>query len=92
MQSPYCGSMEAVNDRIREAVRIELARRASNQAELAEKVGVSKQYISDVMRARAGKVPAVWQRILDELDLDLVVRPRAASTSASPGILEEESR
>ena len=68
--------MGTVNDRIREAVRVELARRASNQAELAEKVGVSKQYISDVMRARAGKVPAVWQRILDELDLELVVTKR----------------
>ena len=68
--------METVNDRIREAVRVELAKRASNQAHLAEKVGVSKQYISDVMRARAGKVPAVWQRILDELDLELIVRSR----------------
>lgn len=69
--------MGTVNERIREAVRVELARRASNQAQLADKVGVSKQYISDVMRARAGNVPAVWQRILDELDLDLVVVPKA---------------
>lgn len=68
--------METVNDRIREAVRVELARRASNQAQLAEKVGVSKQYISDVMRARAGKVPAVWQRILEELDLEVVVQKK----------------
>ena len=77
MYCSYCVSMEAVNDRIREAVRVELARRASNQAELAKKVGVSKQYISDVMRARAGKVPTVWQRILDELDLELVVTPKS---------------
>ena len=68
--------MATVNERIREAVRIELARRASNQAQLAEKVGVSPQYVSDVMRARAGNVPAVWQRIFDELDLDLVVVPK----------------
>lgn len=68
--------MGTVNERIREAVRVEIARRASNQAHLAEKVGVSKQYISDVMRARAGNVPAVWQRIFDELDLDLVVVPK----------------
>ena len=68
--------MATVNERIREAVRIELARRASNQAQLAEKVGVSPQYVSDVMRARAGNVPAVWQRIFDELELDLVVLPK----------------
>ena len=68
--------MATVNERIREAVRIELARRASNQARLAKKVGVSPQYISDVMRARAGNVPDVWQRIFDELGLDLVVVPK----------------
>lgn len=68
--------MEHVNERIREAVRIELARRASNQAKLAEKVGVSKQYISDVMRGKAGNVPAVWQKVFDELELEVFVRPR----------------
>jgi transcriptional regulator with XRE-family HTH domain len=71
--------MSTVNDQIRQAVRIELARRDSNQARLAERVGVSKQYINNVMRARAGKVPAVWQRILDELDLELVVRPKSGA-------------
>ncbi len=68
--------MATVNESIRQAVRIELARRDSNQARLAEKIGVSKQYINNVMRARAGNVPAVWQRILDELGLELVVRPK----------------
>ena len=68
--------MATVNERIRQAVRIELARRDSNQAQLADKVGVSRQYINNVMRARAGNVPAVWQRIFDELELDLVVTKR----------------
>jgi len=66
--------MATVNERIRQAVRIELARRDSNQAKLAKQVGVSPQYVSDVMRARAGNVPEVWQRIFDELGLELVVR------------------
>jgi transcriptional regulator with XRE-family HTH domain len=69
--------MTTVNERIRQAVRIELARRDSNQAKLAKQVGVSPQYISDVMRARAGNVPEVWQRIFDELDLELVARPKS---------------
>ena len=68
--------MDIVNARIREAVRMELARRETNQAQLAEKVGVSRQYVNNVMRARAGNVPEVWQRILDELDLELVVQSR----------------
>lgn len=64
--------MEAVNEKIREAVRVELARRNSNQAALAEKVGVSPQYLSDVMRGKSGNVPAVWSRIFEELGLNLV--------------------
>ena len=68
--------MEPVNDKVRQAVRIELARRDSNQAKLADRIGVSRQYVSDVMRGKAGRVPAVWQKILDDLDLEVVVRPK----------------
>ena len=71
--------MEPVNDKVRQAVRIELARRDSNQAKLADRIGVSRQYVSDVMRGKAGRVPAVWQKILDDLDLEVVVRPKERS-------------
>jgi len=64
--------MEPMNEKIREAVRIELARRNSNQAALAEKVGVSPQYLSDIMRGKSGNVPAVWSRIFEELGLSLI--------------------
>jgi len=65
--------MELMNERIREAVRVELARRKSNQARLADEVGVSRQYISDLMSGRSGNVPGVWERIFDELGLELTV-------------------
>ena len=68
--------MPSVNQRIREAVRVELARRDTNQAKLAERIGVSRQYVNNIMRARAGNVPTVWQRIFDELGLELVVRAK----------------
>ena len=70
--------MDAVNDQIRRAVRVELARRDQKQARLAERVGISRQYLNDVIRGKAGNVPAVWQRILDELELELEVRRRDA--------------
>lgn len=72
----YRVNMTTVNERIRQAVRVELARRDTNQAQLAEQVGVSRQYVNNLMRARAGNVPEVWQRILDALDLELVVQPK----------------
>lgn len=68
--------MEPMNERIREAVRIELAKRRASQAQLADEVGVSRQYISDLMNGKSGNVPAVWSRIFDELDLELAVTPK----------------
>jgi len=68
--------MEPMNERIRKAVRIELASRRSNQAELARKVGVSPQYVSDIMSGKTGNVPTVWSRIFDELGLELTVKPK----------------
>lgn len=65
-----------MNERIRQAVRIELARRNTNQANLADKVGVSRQYLSDIMRGKSGNVPAVWARIFEELGLELVTQTK----------------
>jgi len=65
--------MEPMNERIREAVRVELARRRSNQTRLAHQVGVTPQYISEIMSGRSGNVPTVWGRIFDELGLELTV-------------------
>ncbi len=72
----YRVSMDHVNDRIRQAIRIELARRDAKQSRLAESIGVSRQFLNNVLRGKAGNVPDVWQKILDELDLELVVRPK----------------
>ncbi len=68
--------MEPMNERIREAVRIELARRDWNQARLADTIGVSRQYLSEIMRGKAGNVPAVWGKVFDELGLELVAKRR----------------
>lgn len=71
-----------MNDRIREAVRVELARRKSTQARLAEEVGVSRQYISDIMSGKSGNVPSVWSRIFDELGLELTIKPKGEQGEA----------
>lgn len=74
---PYHVNMEPMNDSIREAVRVELARRRSTQARLADEVGVSRQYISDIMSGKSGNVPSVWSRIFEQLGLELIVVPKA---------------
>lgn len=67
----------SVNDAIRTAIRIELAKRRMNQSQLAEHVGVSKQHMSKLMGGKVGNVSEVWQRIFDELGLELTVTSKA---------------
>ncbi|MEM7735559.1 MAG: helix-turn-helix transcriptional regulator [Deinococcota bacterium] len=64
-----------MNDVIRQQVRDELAKRDMNQSQLAAKIGVSRQYLSNVLRGVSGKTPSIWQQLLDELELELVVQP-----------------
>lgn len=68
--------LDTMNDQIRQAVRVELAKRNSRQTELADRLGVTRQYVSSLMRGETGNVPDVWQRIFDELGLELVVKPK----------------
>lgn len=68
--------MISMNDRIREEVRVALARKAINQSELAERIGISKQYLNAYMNGKAGNVPRLWSKVFDELGLELVVRPK----------------
>ena len=65
-----------VNDHIRQAIRIELAKRNMKQTELAEKMGMSKQYLNRVMLGQIGKIPKTWEKLLEEFDLELVVRSK----------------
>ena len=64
-----------MNEQIREGVRIALAKRNMNRVELARAVGVSPQYLSQILNGQRGDVPEAWQRIFDELGLELVVKP-----------------
>jgi transcriptional regulator with XRE-family HTH domain len=65
--------MTEMNEHIRQAIRIEMARRNLRQKELAERAGVSKQYLSQVLSGKAGNVPDSWEKILGSLGLRLVV-------------------
>lgn len=71
--------MTDMNERVREEVRVAMARRNINQSKLAETIGVSRQYLSDYMSGKAGDMPRLWQKVLDELGLELVVQAKKFS-------------
>ena len=65
--------MVGMNDQIREAIRVQMARKDMTQAKLAEKAGVSKQYIHKLVRGKTGNLSESWTKILDALELRLSV-------------------
>jgi ribosome-binding protein aMBF1 (putative translation factor) len=72
----YPVNMLAMTDKIREAIRIELARRDMSQVDLAKKVKRTPQQINNVVRGESAKLPDVWSDIFDALGLELTVQPK----------------
>ena len=79
-----------MNKTIRAAVKQVITEQDKTQAELAETIGVSRQYVSHMLRGERGDVPASWQKMLDELGLELTVQPKR-SASGLPYSGDEET-
>ena len=65
-----------MNDRIRHTIKVELAKRSMNQTDLAKELGISKQHVNRALTGDLGKVPPIWERILEHMGLELTVRPK----------------
>ncbi|WP_034342302.1 hypothetical protein [Deinococcus misasensis] len=67
-----------MNEDIRKAIQEVLHQRHISQADLARKLEKTPQEISRALKdpIKGGKIPELWQSILDELDLEMVIRPR----------------
>jgi predicted transcriptional regulator len=71
-----------MTDEIRAAVVARLTERGLNRTELAHISGKTPQAISRALHGGkdgGGQVPGIWLSILDALDLELVVQPKARS-------------
>jgi ribosome-binding protein aMBF1 (putative translation factor) len=71
--------MATMTEEIREAVRVELAKRKWSQSELARRIDKTPQFISQIMGSERGDVPDYWQSIFDALGLELTVVPKSSS-------------
>ena len=69
-----------MNTTVRAKVKEAIRERQLTQSELAERLGVERQYVSLMLTGKRGGVPDKWQALLDELGLELtVVLKRSAS-------------
>jgi ribosome-binding protein aMBF1 (putative translation factor) len=77
--------MMTMTEQIREAVRVELAKRKWSKSELARRIDKTPQFISQIMGSERGDVPDYWQSIFDELGLELIVVQKTSSTVRTKG-------
>ena len=67
--------MNVMTDDVREAVRIQMAKRNWRQKDLAGDTGVSKQYLSQMLSGKAGNTPDAWEKVFQSLGLRLIAVP-----------------
>lgn len=68
--------MVNMTEHLRQEVRVAMIRQRINQTELAEKAGLSRQHVSNLLTGHRGKLPEAWEKVLDSLNLQLTVEPK----------------
>lgn len=68
--------MTGMNDRVRDAVKETMKQRELSQGELARRLSVERPSITRLLSGTSGKVPQLWQEVLDELGLELIAVPK----------------
>ena len=67
-----------MTDEIRHAVKVALAQKRLTQGQVAERVGITPQHLSRMMQGDRSNVPEAWQKVFDELGLELSVRSKGS--------------
>lgn len=73
--------MNSVNDTIRETVKNRMRARDLTQRELARRTDMHETNLARLLAGRSGKINEGWQRVLDELGLELVAVPKSVDLS-----------
>lgn len=67
-----------MTDELRKALRAFLKEQGISQAELAALIGTDRHAVCRALTTN-GKVPVIWQQMLDALGLELVLRNKQAA-------------
>lgn len=65
-----------MNGAIRAKVRKRISEQGKTQTAIAQEIGVQRQYLGRMLNEQVGDVPPSWDRLLNALDLELVVQPK----------------
>jgi predicted transcriptional regulator len=68
--------MNSMTDSIREMVRESMNQQGISTYRLAQLTEIEQPNVTRLLKGRSGKIPDSWQKILDALDLELVVQSK----------------
>lgn len=77
-----------MNGQIRQMVNIELAKRDIKQVDLASKLGMKRQYLSEMLNGNIAAIPKSWQKVFEELELEFLVVPKKRVDEIKEGLLD----
>jgi predicted transcriptional regulator len=70
----YMGMTDEIRQKVRDAMR----EQGLSTYKLADKVGTSQPNIARILTGRSGSIPALWEKTLDALGLELVAKKKGA--------------
>lgn len=62
-----------MDDKIRQIIEKEMNTQGLNQSKLAEKIGMTRSAVNQIMTGRRGKIPVTLEAVLNGLGLHLAV-------------------
>lgn len=65
--------MDSMTNSIREAIKVYLTRKNIKQTDIAKRRGLKNSEVSNALNGWAYQMPRVWQEILEDQELRLVV-------------------
>lgn len=66
------GNLSGMNEEVRNFVKQAMLEQDLSQGELARRTGLTRPAVTKLLNGVVGKVPENWQRILDELGIEII--------------------
>lgn len=68
-----------MNSEVIKAVKQNMQDAGVSQGELAKRIGIERPNLTRLLSGRSGRVPDNWQKILNELGLELTVQKKGSN-------------
>lgn len=68
--------MNNMTEKIRQQIRDVMTEQEMTTYRLAQMTGIDQPNVTRLLKGRSGKIPESWQKVLDALGLELIVKQK----------------